>query len=76
MRAGWDGGGDRDGLRERQRRRKHGRVQASAWSAEEAEASGWAAAAWAVEEEQRGGEHRMDKVELGLGRVEIRVGLV
>ena len=27
-------------------------------------------------EEQRGGEHRMDKVELGLGGIEIWIGLV
>jgi hypothetical protein len=38
----------------RQQRRKHGWVRTAAWSAEEeAEVSGWASAAWAVEEEQR-----------------------
>jgi len=78
-------------------------VRAAACTAEEAEASVWVVAAWAVEEagraggqrseqqrrrrveekqrrrrveEQRGGEHRMDKVELGLGGIEIWIGLV
>ena len=79
-------------------------MRVAACTAEEAEASVWVVAAWAVEEaqgraggqrseqqrrrrveekqrrrrveEQRGGEHRMDKVELGLGGIEIWIGLV